>query len=216
MKKLEIMLSDPLPEFSFRKAIARPGRLNLIAEFKRKSPSLGDINLTADPAVQSKLYRKNGASAISVLTEEDYFNGRLDDIRLIKSKVLLPVLRKDFIIDPMQITEARAFGADAVLLIIQILDPEQLNNLYLEAQKLNLDCLFEVNSEDDIEKAISIGAKIIGINNRDLKTLKIDLNTTKRLRRKIPPGITVVSESGIRNSKDALFIHSCGLNAVLV
>jgi indole-3-glycerol phosphate synthase len=188
----------------------------LIAEFKRRSPSAGTINDLVGPVEQAILYEKSKAAAVSVLTEEDYFGGCLDDIRKIKSAVKLPVLRKDFIIDPVQILEARAFGADAVLLIVGILELKTLKMLLGEADRHNLDCLCEVHSEDEIETALSCGARIIGINNRDLSTFKIDLDVTKRLRQRIPENVTVVSESGIHTPEDVAFVRQCGVDAILV
>lgn len=214
--QLRSMLYDSPPVIPFANAITGKDKLSLIAEFKRRSPSAGTINDSVDPADQALLYEKGGASAVSVLTEEDYFGGRLDDIRMIKSAVKLPVLRKDFIIDPLQILEARASGADAILLIVGILDIRIFATLLEEADRYNLDCLCEVHSEDEIETALSCGARIIGINNRDLSTFKIDLDVTKNLRPKIPENITVVSESGIHTPEDVAFVRQCGVDAILV
>lgn len=215
-KKLDSMLADNPPINSFKRAISARQKLALIAEFKRKAPSAGTFNLKADPVKQANLYRQGGASAISILTEEDFFGGRLDDISLIKSNVDLPVLRKDFILDPLQMKEARAFGADAVLLIVKILGREQLHSLLNKAGSLRLNCLCEVHSEEEIKIALDCGADIIGINNRNLETFNIDLNATRDLMPNIPEEITVVSESGIHNAADARFLRSCGVDAILV
>ncbi len=214
--QLRSMLPKTPPVISFIDAITGNDKPALIAEFKRRSPSAGIINDSVDPVEQAVLYEKSKAAAVSVLTEEDYFGGCLDDIRKIKSAVRLPILRKDFIIDPVQILEARAFGADAVLLIVGILDLETLKTLLGEADRHNLDCLCEVHSEAEIDKALSCGARIIGINNRDLSTFKIDLDVTKRLRQRIPENITVVSESGIHTPEDVMFVRQCGVDAILV
>ncbi len=214
--QLRSMLPKTPPVISFIDAITGKDKPALIAEFKRRSPSAGTINDSVDPVEQAILYEKSGASAVSVLTEEDYFGGRLDDIGRIKSAVRLPILRKDFIIDPLQILETRALGAEAVLLIAGILDFRILKTLLEEADRHNLDCLCEVHSEAEIDMALSCGARIIGINNRDLKTFKIDLDVTKRLRPKIPENITVVSESGIHTPEDVAFIRQCGVDAILV
>jgi indole-3-glycerol phosphate synthase len=214
--QLRSMLSDIPPAISFIDAITGKDKPALIAEFKRRSPSAGAINDLVDPVEQAILYEKGGASAVSVLTEEDYFGGRLDDIGKIKSAVGLPILRKDFIFDPLQILEARAAGADAVLLIVGILDFRILKTLLDEADRHNLDCLCEVHSEAEIDTALSCGARMIGINNRDLSTFEIDLDVTKRLRPAIPENITVVSESGIHTPEDVAFVRRCGVDAILV
>ncbi len=214
--QLRSMLSNIPPVNSFIDAITGKDKPALIAEFKRRSPSAGTINDSVDPVEQAILYEKGGASAVSVLTEEDYFGGRLDDIGKIKSAVGLPILRKDFIFDPLQILEARAAGADAVLLIVGILDFGILKTLLDEAARHNLDCLCEVHSEAEIETALSCGARMIGINNRDLNTFEINLDVTKRLRPEIPENITVVSESGIHTPEDVAFVRRCGVDAILV
>ncbi len=215
-KKLDTMLAENSPRVSFKKAISGKQRLSLIAEFKRKSPSKGVLNSETEPLTQAKLYKKGGASALSILTEEEFFNGSLEDIKQVKSEMNLPVLRKDFIFDPLQIKEARAFGADAVLLIAAILNTDELKMLIAEAREYNLDCVCEINNEEEIHKALESGADIIGINNRDLKTFTIDLNTTKSLCSKIPSSIIIISESGIRSNHDARYVQACGANAILV
>lgn len=215
-KKLDKILVENSPVLSFKNAISGKQKLSLIAEFKRKSPSKGVLNSMADPLEQAKLYQKGGASALSILTEEKFFNGSLEDIKQIKSEIDLPALRKDFIFDPLQIKETRAFGADAVLLIAAILNHDELAMLIAEAREYRLDCVCEIRNEDEIQMALESGADIIGINNRDLKTFSIDLNTTKLLCSKIPLSVTVISESGIRSTDDARFVHACGADAILV
>ena len=209
-------LENPLPAVSFADALIKENKISLIAEFKRKSPSMGTINDTVDPTKQAVLYEKGGASAVSVLTEEDYFGGNLDDISRIKSTVNLPVLRKDFILDPIQILEAKAYGANAVLLIVTIVGKMTLCSLLGEAKRYELDCLCEVHTEDEIDIALSCGARIIGINNRDLDTFKIDLDVTRRLRPRIPSDIIVVSESGIHSAEDVRIVRDSGVDAILV
>lgn len=213
---LREMLENPLPAASFADALVRNNKIALIAEFKRKSPSMGMINDTIDPTKQAILYEKGGASAVSVLTEEDYFGGNLDDISRIKSTVNLPVLRKDFILDPIQVLEAKAYGADAVLLIVKILGKGMLQSLLGEAKRYELDCLCEIHAEAEIDIALSCGAQIIGINNRDLNTFKIDLDVTRRLRPRIPQDIIVVSESGIHSAEDVEIVRDSGVDAILV
>ncbi|PWB70050.1 indole-3-glycerol phosphate synthase TrpC [candidate division GN15 bacterium] len=215
LRYLETLLQHPLPLRSFREAISVPG-LSIIAEFKRQSPSAGMIAAAADPVAQAKMYQASGAKAISILTEQDHFGGSLEDLKHIKAAVQLPVLRKDFILEPLQALEARAYGADAVLLITGLLGAGQMKVIMAEAGRLGIDCLCEVHSEKEIRIAVDCGADIIGINNRDLVTFAVDLSTTRRLRPLIPPHIAVVSESGIRSEADARLVHSCGVDAILV
>jgi indole-3-glycerol phosphate synthase len=201
---------------SFKKYISRPHHVNLIAELKKASPSKGILRGDFNPAKIAVTYQANGASAISVLTDERFFEGRLEYIKLVKEHVSLPVLRKDFIIDEYQIYESVAAGADAILLIADILSSHELQGFYNLATSLGLDCLVEVHNEEDVEKALASGAGIIGINNRDLHTFRLDLNVTQKLLRMIPPGKIRVSESGIKTYEDVMFLKSLGVNAVLI
>jgi indole-3-glycerol phosphate synthase len=188
----------------------------LIAEVKRASPSRGVLCPDFDPVALAKSYAQAGAAAISVLTETNYFQGSIDHLVAIREAVNLPLLRKDFIFDPYQIYESRAYGADALLLIVAILSQEQLEELVSLSRSLGLRCLVEVHKESEVERALISGAEIIGINNRDLTTFVVDINTTKRLRPLIPQGRIVVSESGVSRRGDVEKLKEWGVNAVLV
>jgi indole-3-glycerol phosphate synthase len=201
---------------AFKKNISRPHHMNLIAEIKKASPSRGILRANFNPVKIAITYQANGASAISVLTDERFFEGRLEYVRKVKEAVSLPVLRKDFIIDEYQIYETAASGADAMLLIANLLSKSELCSFYDLAKSLGLDVLIEVHKEEDIEKALATEGAIIGINNRDLHTFRVDLATTQKLIRLIPPGRIKVSESGIRSYEDIMFLKSLGVNAVLI
>jgi indole-3-glycerol phosphate synthase len=198
-------------------ALALDGdRTRLIAEVKRSSPSRGVLCPDFNPVNLAKSYAQGGAAAISVLTETNYFEGSLDYLAAIRDEVRLPLLRKDFIFDRYQVYESRAYGADALLLIVAILSQEQLEELLSLSHNLGLSCLVEVHSQDEVERALLSQAKIIGINNRDLNTFTVDINTTYRLRPLIPHQRIVVSESGITNRSDMEKLNGWGVNAVLV
>ncbi len=200
-------------------AALRGERVRLIAEVKKASPSKGLICENFNPVEIAKVYCRNQAAAISVLTEVQYFQGSLDylsDIDYSLGETRPPLLRKDFIFDPYQVYESRAYGADAILLITAILKYQELTELLVLAHSLNMQCLVEVHNENEIKLALESGARIIGINNRDLKTFKVDINTTARLRPLIPDGHVVVSESGIKNREDIARLQSCGVQAALV
>ncbi len=201
---------------SFKKNISRPHHVNLIAELKKASPSRGIIRGDYNPAKIAVTYEANGASAISVLTDERFFEGRLEHIKEVKERVSLPVLRKDFIIDEYQVYETVISGADAILLIAEILSADELGRFNALAKGMGLDVLTEVHSEEDTEKALSAGADIIGINNRDLSTFKVDLSATQRVIRHVPRDKVIVSESGIKTYEDVMFLKSLGVNAVLI
>ena len=192
------------------------GSIRLIAEVKRASPSRGLLCLNFDPVELAKTYAQGGAAAISVLTEANYFQGSIEHLAAIREEVRLPLLRKDFIFDQYQIYESGAYGADALLLIAAILSQEQLEGLLSLSRSLGLSCLVEVHNEAEVERALLSGAKIIGINNRDLNTFKVDINTTRRLCSLIPEKRIVVSESGIRSRGDVEKLKGWGVNAVLV
>ncbi len=188
----------------------------LIAEVKHASPSKGVLIEPFDPVVLGRTYAKYGAAAISVLTDEPFFRGSLEDMRKVRNAVEVPVLRKDFILDPYQVYEARAAGADAILLIVAALDDAQLANLHALALRLGMAALVEVHDEQELERAQRINAPLIGINNRNLKTFKVNLGVTARLARLVPPGVTLVAESGIRDSPDVRVMGAAGAHAVLV
>ena len=191
-------------------------RISLITEIKRCSPSRGEIRAEADPTHVATVYEKNGAAAISVVTDRKYFCGSDEFVALVKGVTDLPVLRKEFIIDPFQIVESRALGADAILLIASILNPTQINDFLKIAEEFGLDCLVEVHTEEELQQVLRTKAQIIGINNRDLATLTVDINTSFRLRPLIPSGIITVSESGIKDRGDIVRLEGVGFDAVLI
>lgn len=194
----------------------RGGAVKIIAETKKASPSAGVIEANYDPVQMAKKYEASGADAISVLTERNYFGGAPEHLTRVREAVALPVLRKDFIVDEAQIFESIAIGADAILLIVAALEPEQLRALHdcTTAQKLS--ALVEVHTRHEIEMALDAGARIIGINNRDLATFQVDLATTEKLLPEIPAGVTIVSESGIRTVADVKRMAACPIDALLV
>src|SRR5437660_7841063 len=200
----------------FAAAIQRSGRVRIIAETKKASPSAGVIETNYDPVETAKNYEANGADAISVLTERNSFGGAPEHLTRVRAAIGLPVLRKDFIIDEVQILESVAIGADALLLIVAALKPEQLNALHHLARTHKMSVLVEVHTRDEIGMAVDAGAKIIGINNRNLTTLEVDLATTEKLLPEIPRGITIVGESGIRTTPDLKRMAAYPLDAVLV
>ncbi len=203
---------------SFAGALAGDGgrTLSLIAEVKRASPSAGVIAETFDPVEIARRYEAAGANAVSVLTDERFFGGSLDDLVAVRAEVSLPVLRKDFVLEDVQIYEAAAVGADAVLLIVAALEQEELERLLAVAEACQLDALVEVHTLEEMDRALATDATIIGINNRDLTTFSVDLATTETLSEQVPPGILVVSESGIRTADDSRRVRACGVDAILV
>ncbi len=213
--ELRQMLADRPPTRDFEGAI-RDRDCAVIAEVKRSSPSKGRIREDFDPVRIAVIYEDHGASAISVLTERRFFEGHAAYVPQIRKAVKLPLLRKDFIIDPYQINETRILGADALLLIARILEANELQDFIGLASELGLAALVEVHDGADVEKAVSSGAKIVGINNRDLATFRTDLDVSIRLARRIPKGITVVSESGIDSRGDVVRLATAGIHAVLV
>ncbi|MFH1678168.1 MAG: indole-3-glycerol phosphate synthase TrpC [Candidatus Omnitrophota bacterium] len=212
LEKIET-LNCPLP---FIKSIDRPRGISLIAEIKKASPSRGVIRQDFNPCEIAGIYKDAGAQAISVLTEEDYFFGDINYVEEVRKTVNLPVLRKDFIICPYQIYESRAFGCDALLLIASMLSQDILSEFLSLAGSLKLDCLVEVHTEKDLKKALKVKAPLIGINNRNLRTLEVNFETTQRLYPLIPKEKTVVVESGIKSYSDILFLKVLGVKAVLV
>ena len=200
----------------FKKTISRPHHMNLIAEIKKASPSKGILRGDFNPQKIAATYQANGASAVSVLTDERFFEGKLEYIKKIKENISLPVLRKDFIIDEYQVYESVAAGADAILLIAELLSANEMAGLYNLAASLGLDVLMEAHTEEDVEKALAAGGSIIGINNRDLHNFKVDLGVTQKLIRLIPQNKIKVSESGIKTYEDVMFLKSLGVNAVLI
>ncbi|MFI5028484.1 MAG: indole-3-glycerol phosphate synthase TrpC [Solirubrobacterales bacterium] len=213
---LESQLRGRGEDRPFSEALVRPG-LSLIAEFKRRSPSAGDIADTgADVAEQVGAYERGGAAALSVLTDEAHFGGSLDDLRAARAACDLPILRKDFIVDPYQLYEAAVYGADAVLLIVRALEDEQLRSLYEGARGLDLDCLVEVHDPQELERALVLDADVIGINNRNLDEGGVDVSTTYELMPDVPAGKTVVAESGISDPAELEELERVGVDAVLI
>ena len=204
---------SPLP---FKKSIKREGKISLIAEIKQASASSGVLRKDFSPLDLARLFKKEKVNAISVVTEEDFFLGKINYIEEIKKEINLPILRKDFIFEEVQILESRAVGADAVLLIMGILTEERLEQLYKFAKDLGMDALIEVHTEKELKKVIKIGADVIGINNRNLHTFKVNLERSKLLAPFVPEGVVKVSESGIHSLKDVLLLKGLGVDAVLV
>ncbi|TFE02984.1 indole-3-glycerol phosphate synthase TrpC [Jeotgalibacillus salarius] len=191
--------------------------MGVVAEIKRASPSKGLINPDMDPVVQAKIYEENGASAISVLTDESFFQGSFDDLKAVAEAVNIPVLCKDFMIDKKQIDRAANAGASIILLIVAALTDEELNELYQHAKSLKLSVLVEVHNQDELQRALRANAEIIGVNNRNLKTFEVDLKISEKLGEIITEaGLSFVSESGIFSSEDAKKAADTGASAVLV
>ncbi|MGQ3684965.1 MAG: indole-3-glycerol phosphate synthase TrpC [Candidatus Loosdrechtia sp.] len=201
---------------SFSTVLRSDTNICIIAEVKKASPSAGIIRENFKPVEIARMYESGGAAAISVLTDEKYFKGSLSYLTAIKESVNIPVLRKDFIIDPYQIYEAYAAGADALLLIAALLSGKEIQKFLGLAEELGMDCLIEVHTEEELQKVLQTSAHIIGINNRNLRTFKTDLETTIRLRPFIPDGKITVSESGITSRADIIHLLQNGVNAVLV
>ena len=199
----------------FRGAISAD-KVNIIAEVKKASPSKGVIRADFDPLRIAVSYEEAGAAAVSVLTESSYFQGSLDYLSLIRGELSIPLLRKDFIFDPYQIFEARSAGADALLLIAACLEAGELRDLAGLTVDIGMHALVEVHSEAELKKAISAGADIIGINNRNLKTFVTDIDTTRRLAALVPEGRVIVSESGINTAEDISSLRDCGAGAFLI
>ncbi len=191
-------------------------KIKLIAEVKKASPSKGILCPNFKPVEMAQIYEKNGAAAISVLTESNYFHGSMEYLEAIRRAVNIPILRKDFIFDEYQIYEAAAYGADAILLIAAILEQKRLEEMIMLCKELGLGALVEVHNEKELFSAVVANAEIIGINNRDLNTFKTDTDTTRRLRIHLPEGYTVVSESGISTREDIKKMREYKVNAVLV
>lgn len=205
----------PAPK-DFLRAVSKPDQMSIIAEIKKSSPSLGPIRPDANVREMARLYEDCGAVAISVLTDSKHFGGSIEDLKEARKTVETPILRKDFIIDEKQLYESRACGADAVLLIVAALEDTELQDLYQTASGLGLASLVETHNAREIERALKLGPSIVGINNRCLKTLKVDLSTSEKLRGMIPREVCVISESGIRDRTDALRLSTAGINALLI
>ena len=207
---------DEPPTRDFKTAICDPPGIRLIAEIKFASPSAGLIREKTDPTAIGRIYEKAGAAAVSLLTDQKFFQGDLSQLPRLKRAVSLPVLRKDFIIDEVQVSEAKFYGADAILLIARILSRTQLKELISMCRELNIAPLTEIHDREDLEKAIAGGAEIIGINNRDLDSFRVDINTTFELAPEVPDDCILISESGITNKEDILSLKDSRIHAVLV
>ena len=200
----------------FKDALSREG-VNIIAEFKRASPSLGDIDVAADPVAKAKIYEQGGAAAMSVLCDAARFKGSVEDLRRVAaSGAKIPLLAKDFIPEKERLHEVKAAGASAALLIVRYLDDEKLSELLAEARSLGLDALVETHSEEEIKRAVAVGADIIGVNCRDLSNCTVDVSISERLLKAIPDGIVKVAESGIKTSADIARLRAAGANAFLI
>jgi len=200
----------------FAAALREGSEVRLLAEIKRRSPSAGAIREGADPVEVAEAYLAGGAAALSVLTDGEFFGGSLEALEAVHAAVDLPLLRKDFILDPVQIWEARAAGADAVLLIVRILDDSRLRELQEAARRLGMDVLVEVHDAAELRRALAVGATLVGVNNRDLDTFTTDLGLSLRLAPEVPEGVTLVAESGIRTPADVRRLGEAGVDAVLV
>jgi indole-3-glycerol phosphate synthase len=200
----------------FARAIGRRDRVNVIAECKRRSPSKGVLRAAYDPAAIAQGYASAGAAALSVLTEPTFFDGSLDHLATVRRRVDLPLLRKDFIVSSYQLLEARAAGADAVLLIVAALTQAELRTLLADAGELGLDALVEVHDADELAHALDAGARIVGVNNRNLRTLEVDVRTSETLIARVPAEVIAVSESGLRSAEDLLRLGRLGYRGFLI
>lgn len=212
---LERDAAGALPPRDFLGAVAAPG-ISLIAEVKRRSPSAGEIRPGAEPAAVAAAYERGGARAVSVLTEPRFFGGSLDDLAAVRAASGLPVLRKDFVLDPWQVVEARASGADAVLLIVAALEGAMLGDLLAAAGELRMAAIVEVHAEEELEAALALRPSLVGVNQRDLRTFEVDPGLAVRLRARVPAGVAVVAESGIWERSQVEELEKHGVEAVLV
>jgi indole-3-glycerol phosphate synthase len=200
----------------FHAALSAPSGINVIAECKRRSPSRGVLRRNYDPVAIAKSYESAGAAVISVLTEPSFFDGSLDHLNDVRSAVSVPLLRKDFIVDEYQLLEARAHGADAVLLIVSALSDDDLHMLQHQAHGLGLATLIEVHDAGELDRAVAADAKVIGVNNRNLRTLEVDTSASERLAREMPAGVLAVSESGLRTTEELTRLRNLGYRAFLI
>ena len=203
------------PVRPFRAALVTPG-IGVIAEIKRRSPSKGDLAPDLVPAVLAKAYADGGADCLSVLTDVEFFGGAPDDLAEARNAVDLPILRKDFTVSEADVYDARAMGADAVLLIVAALSQAELSALRLLAHQLDMAALVEVHDDDELQRAVDAGVKLVGVNQRDLRTFEVDIGRAERLAEAMPPGIVKVAESGIRDADDVSRLAACGYDAILV
>lgn len=216
LDELEVQAAEAPPVRDFRAALAGPGPIRLIAEVKKASPSAGVLRADFDPILIARTYQAHGAACLSVLTDAKFFQGHLTYLARIRASVAIPLLRKDFMIDEYQVVEARMAGADAVLLIAEILTTEELRFLRERAQSLGMAALVEFHDPENLGRVLDSGADLIGVNNRDLTRFVTDLDLTLRLRDQIPRDVVLVSESGIRSRRDVLQLEAAGVHAILV
>jgi indole-3-glycerol phosphate synthase len=217
MNKSKLGAENNHQSHSFLSILEKAEKIAIISEFKRSSPSKGEINTALDPAEQASSYVKYGASAVSVLTDNRFFKGSISDLEAVRNVINVPILCKDFIIDSIQIDIAKNAGADIILLIVAAMDEEMLNNLYHYAIKNNLEVLMEVHNEVELEIALRTGAKLIGVNNRNLKTFEVDLGVTEKLAPIVKKsGAYLISESGIKTLDDVKRVVKAGVNGILV
>ena len=200
----------------FREVLAVSDRVNVIAECKRRSPSKGILRAAYDPVAIASAYERGGAAALSVLTEPTFFDGSLAHLTAVRQAVRVPLLRKDFIVDEFQLLEARAIGADAVLLIVAALTDAELRTLHARAEALGLAVLVEVHDAGEVERALGAGARVVGVNNRDLRTLSVDMRASEEAAARIPRDVVAVSESGLRTSEDLARMRGLGYRAFLI
>lgn len=203
------------PARDFLGALRRPG-VSIISEIKRQSPAKGALRLDMDAPTMAQTYAAAGTSCISVLTDQKYFKGSDADLIAVRERVHVPVLRKDFVVSPYQVYEARAIGADCVLLIVLALTPDEIVSMSALAKSLGMAALVEVHTEDELKIALECGSELIGINNRDLTRMVTDVATTAKLRPMVPAGVTLVSESGIRTAEDIAMLRDLGVDAALI
>ncbi len=216
LERILSMAPTPGGRRAFRAGLTRPGRVNVIAEFKRRSPSRGLIRADLHHVRVAQAYEIAGAAALSVLTEEEYFGGRLDDLQESRAATLLPTLRKDFLVDPYQIWQSWIAGADAVLVIVAALSDAELKGLLATAEQASIEAFVEVHDDSELARALHVGATIIGVNNRDLRSMQVSLQTSLDLAGHIPDAVVAVSESGIHASEDVRRLREAGYDAVLV
>jgi len=216
VEELETQAAEAPPVRDFRAALAGSGPIQLIAEVKKASPSARLIRADFDPVAIARTYQEHGAACISVLTDAPYFQGHLSYLARVRASVVLPLLRKDFLIDEYQVVEARLAGADAILLIAEILDDATMAALLKRARLMGMSALVELHDAVNLPRVLDVGADLVGINNRDLRQFSTDIEHTLRLRDQIPSGIMVVSESGIRTPRDVERLEAAGVSAILV
>jgi indole-3-glycerol phosphate synthase len=216
LEQIQEQIKDALPSRNFFDAINPKGELKIISEVKHASPSKGVFREDFDPVQIAKSYSRGGASAISVLTDEKYFRGSLSFLKNIRAEVDTPLLRKDFIVDPYQVYEARLFGADAILLIVAALDQTSLSELLELTHSLQMNAIVEVHDENELDRALEADARIIGINNRDLRTFDVDLNVSINLSKKVPGDKIVIAESGISSIEDIDRLRGEGVHVFLI